>query len=450
MKQTFVFFLLVFAVKFTAQNAIVPGFSVSISSEEAKGFYFFSPIKIGHNGVATLPVNVIIDEKGNLVYYKKFSKGPFAGNFRLLTNGLMTYQHSNKFYLMDSAFVIKDTIVCVNGIQQEPREFFILPNGHYVLLGSETIKMDLSEYPFFNHKGLPGDTAANVKCDVIQELDSNKHLVFEWRSKHHNQFNTVDAFFMSNPKDVDWQHSNAIAIDKEGDYYLSVKHFNEITKISRKDGHIIWHLGGKKNQFHFINDPDMFKGQHGIYLLPNSNILVYDNGRGGKTTHPEGAKEYKLDENKRIAKLVWSHIPNKNYWSSGYGNVQRLSNGNTLVSFGRCDDSNLLFNVTKPNGKKIFELVTDDSLRNYRTYYYQSLPFKMKRPKITCVSINNQWFLQAQEGYNSYSWSNGQTDRNILLKEKGIYFVCVLIGDGGNICSETLEIEDPQNPEKGK
>ena len=35
---------------------------------------------------------------------------------------------------------------------------------------------------------------------------------------------------------------------------ISSRHLNEITKISRTTGDIIWRFGGKNNQFTFVND----------------------------------------------------------------------------------------------------------------------------------------------------------------------------------------------------
>ena len=66
---------------------------------------------------------------------------------------------------------------------------------------------------------------------------------------------------------------------------------SEIVKINRQTGDVMWHLGGKMNQFTYIgehlqNAPDDTVGQHDIHRLANGNLLFFDNGNisGGGIT----------------------------------------------------------------------------------------------------------------------------------------------------------------------
>src|SRR5690606_28349907 len=104
-----------------------------------------------------------------------------------------------------------------------------------------------------------------------------------------------------------------------------------------------------------------FRGQHDIRILKNGNITLFDNGYNLPPIHPEGAKEYKLNEAKLEATLVWKHINNSEIHSSGYGNVQRLPNSNTLINYGRNDGSEIIFNVVTANGDVIFEIASKDT-----------------------------------------------------------------------------------------
>ena len=49
-------------------------------------------------------------------------------------------------------------------------------------------------------------------------------------------------------------------------------------KIDKSSGKVIWNLGGKKNEFEFINDEMKFSHQHSIRKLENGNIILFDNG----------------------------------------------------------------------------------------------------------------------------------------------------------------------------
>jgi len=62
-----------------------------------------------------------------------------------------------------------------------------------------------------------------------------KNVVFEWHTREHFDFLDVDTFFISDPTKVDWTHVNSLHADKDGNYILSVRHFNEVTKIKRSD-----------------------------------------------------------------------------------------------------------------------------------------------------------------------------------------------------------------------
>lgn len=421
----------------------IPSYSITVSGPSSAGYYFCSPIKTGAGSGSFPPMHLILDHNGDAVYYKFFS-GNNTGDFKIQPNGSITYNRLGKFYIMDSTFTIKDSVVVKNGFLFDGHDFQILPDGHFLLLGAETITMDLSSYHLFNGTN-PGSSTATVKCGVIQEQDANKNVVFEWRCKDHFSFTDVDPLWLTNPNNVDWTHLNAVEQDLDGNFLLSVRHFNEITKIKRSDSSIIWRLGGNANQFSFTNDPNRFKAQHDIRRIANGHLTLFDNG-SASPPHPCSAKEYLIDETASSAVLVWNYTENPNTFSRALGNVQRLPNGNTLVNYGMLNNLNQAFHVVTPNGTKAFEVVFSDTLRSYRAFNYQSLPWNLKRPVISCYSLGGQTYLDAGTGYNSYLWSNGATTQTIAITNTGSYFVWVPKGQGGFISSEKHVVSDLNNP----
>ena len=442
MKSRFYFvFLFLLPFTFQAQKPALPEFEVSVSDPQFSAYYFFSPLKVSPAG-NSLPINIILDHKGEIVYYKKFAKGPYSGSFRLHPNGLLSYYFDGNFFLMDSTLTVIDSITCKNGILLDSHDFLILPNGHYLMLGYEYIQMDLSSYLYFNKKNSPGSKTAKVKCDVIQELDAKKRVVFEWHGKDHYTFSDVNPLYLNNPNDVDWMHFNAVEDDGEGNLLISSKYLDEITKIKRSTGEIVWRLGGKKNQFTFTNDILMFKGQHDIRATGRNTITLFDNGLPGFPVHPETAKEYLLDEKLMTAKLIWKHINNSEAYSSGYGNVQRLTDDLTLVNYGRSEQSTTLFNVVNASGRKFFEILSKDSLINYRAFAYEKLPWGIKRPIINSYTKNGQQFLDAGKGYQNYRWSDGQTGQVIKVSQPGIYTVFTELKQGGVLVSSKFIVKN--------
>jgi hypothetical protein len=146
---------------------------------------------------------------------------------------------------------------------------------------------------------------------------------------------------------------------------------DEITKIDRQTGDIIWRLGGleaKNNQFLFINDPITFSHQHDIRRLSNGNITLFDNGNL-HTPPVTRSLEYQLDEENKIAELVWKYNNDPITYASFRGSTRRLANNNTLIGWGHHHDPREVSEI-KPDGTIALEVIFPDSLVNYRAFKF--------------------------------------------------------------------------------
>lgn len=76
-----------------------------------------------------------------------------------------------------------------------------------------------------------------------------------------------------------------------------------------------------------------FSHQHGIRRLANGNIILFDNGNL-HVPSASRAVEYKLDEQTKVAELVWEYRRLPPLFSHILGFAQRLTNGNTLICYG--------------------------------------------------------------------------------------------------------------------
>lgn len=438
-------FFLMFFYAFTACGQTIPQFTATIHDSSSQGYYFLVPIKMGPQGANFNPTHLILDKLGKVVYVKEFVSGLNTGDFKILKNGFMTYTYRNKYFMMDSSFTIVDSVYCKNGIQTDGHDMQVLTNGDFLLMGSENVVTDLSSYYLFNHNGSPGSQTASVKSVVIQIQDVNKNVIFEWHAKDYFSFADVDTNRLNNPAVVDWTHANAVEEDFDGNLLLSSRHFNEITKINRTTGAIMWRLGGNANQFTFTNDPAMFIGQHDCRRISNGHLTLLDNGSSG---HPCSAKEYELDEINLTATLKWYYLPDSAIYSQSTGNVQRLSNGNTLIDFGNLNTNidQPAFEVVDSSGQKVFEVNFADTLLTYRGFNFDSLPFQFPRPEISCSETGGIGYLDAGANYSSYKWSNGETSRIIALSNIGEYSVFVPAGDSGFISSIPFVVTDIGDP----
>jgi hypothetical protein len=141
---------------------------------------------------------------------------------------------------------------------------------------------------------------------------------------------------------------------------------DEITKINRQTGEIIWRLGGKRNQFEFINDPDGFNYQHDVRRLANGHITIFDNGNYHTPPYSR-AIEYQLDEGLLKAEKVFEFRHNPDIHSGKLGNVQGLSTGNTIIGWGLHKTA---VTEIRPDGTTVFELDFTDNVYSYRAFRF--------------------------------------------------------------------------------
>ena len=239
---------------FLTAFAQIPPYVAEDFGEVEQGYYFMTP-NYFQGASNDLSEAVILDGRGNVVFHQPV---PYVSDFRVWPNGRMSYAARGKHVLLDGGFMLVDSVSCANGVTNDLHELRILANGNYLVLGSEEITMDLSGYTCFQNGTAAGSPTAIVEAAVIQELNAAQDLVWEWHAIDHFDFLDVDTTRLNNPNNVDWTHSNALELDTDGNVLLSSRHFNEITKIDRNTGEVIWRLGGVQNDFGFGSDPGFF------------------------------------------------------------------------------------------------------------------------------------------------------------------------------------------------
>ena len=271
----------------------------------------------------------------------------------------MTYYDRSvgKFRELDQTYATVGFYDAVNHWTNH-HDFQLLPNGHQLYLIYDPRTIDMSQV-------VPGGKpAATVYGLIVQELDTNRRVVFEWRSWDH--MDLTDSNQDLTTQVIDLIHANAIGLDFDGNLLISSRHLDEVTKINRQTGAIIWRWGGKRNQFTFIGDNRRFSHLHDIRLLPNGHYTLYDNGNG-LTPEYSRALEYVLDQTNKTATLVWEYRNTPDVFAWGMGNVQRLPNGNTMIGWGATVPT--LTEVT-PDGRKAFELTMDTMHQSYRAFRF--------------------------------------------------------------------------------
>jgi hypothetical protein len=200
----------------------------------------------------------------------------------------------------------------------------------------------------------------------VQEVDKKRTVVFEWKAYEHYKLTDVGPEVNLLDPSFVHTHINSIDLDLDSNLVVSSRNLDEITKIDRKSGNILWRLGGKNNQFKFVNDSIGFSAQHAASTLPNGNLVLFDNGLFHKPRFSR-AIEYRLDATNKTATLVWSYRNTPDITSEIWGNVQRLKNGNTLVAWG---ESEIAATEVDPQGQKVFEMTFPKDVFSYRIFRF--------------------------------------------------------------------------------
>ena len=365
-----------------------PEITVEIFDDPADGKLFF-----GVFGATPKPSILISENSGNPIFYLETNS--IATDFKKQPNGLLTYfdSQNKKFYALNNHYELVDSFYCGNGFETDLHELQLLNNGHCYLLGLDPQIIDMSVLV----EG--GKEDATVKGFVVQELDENKNVVFQWRSLDY--ISVLDAEEIDfTAQVIDYIHTNSICVDFDGNLIISSRNLNEVTKFNRQTGELIWRLGGKQNQFSFINEEYKFYRQHDARRLQNGNILLFDNGNF-HTPRFSRAVEYNLNETTFVATKVWQFRNSPDLYTSAMGNVRRLSNGNTLINWTRGG----FITEVRPDGSKALEIKFPPELYSYRVFksYWETTIFQPQMDSINFgdVSIGETFTKQVVIQSNS-------------------------------------------------
>ncbi len=333
-----------------------PYIQTTLSGTPAEGRLFLANVRFSGPFV---PYMLILDDTGTPIFYRKMNA--WCSDFKVQPNGLLTYYDtfSERYYALDSSYAVVDSFYCGNGYTTDLHELRLLPDGHALLLGQDPEAVDMSTIV----QG--GNPRAVVTGIVLQELDRDKNVVFEWRSWDHFQITDATHEDLRASK-IDYVHSNAIELDGDGNILLSSRHLDEITKIDRATGETLWRMGGKHNEFTFVNDPIGFSHQHAVRRLDNGDFILFDNGNFHSPQFSR-AVEYQVDESAMTATLVWQYRHTPDVYGSAMGYVQRFTGGHTLIGWGA---TNPTVTELDENGSKILELTFEPGAYSYRAYRY--------------------------------------------------------------------------------
>ncbi|MBN2191330.1 MAG: hypothetical protein JW751_00820, partial [Polyangiaceae bacterium] len=181
----------------------------------------------------------------------------------------------------------------MQGMSVRHHDVAVLPNEHVVYM----------EYKDGNSNG----------CDLIKELNPEG-----------GSTNTLLDVNTANPSFSGQCHSNAINWwPDQNKYTLSVLNWNSIIAFDQQ-GSVLWKFGGSITDFQNAS----WSHQHQHHLLSDSSILLFNNDG---LTSGQGSSVLEFTMSGSSATRVWDFASGNT--TNSMGDVKRLHNGNTLVTY---------------------------------------------------------------------------------------------------------------------
>lgn len=205
----------------------------------------------------------------------------------------------------------------------------------------ENIHHDVYEMPNGNFLVTVNKIGLKTIEDFILELNRSTGAitnVWDLNLILPRRYTFINAF-----NNDDWFHTNAVYYDKRDNSIVVSGQKQGVVKVSW-DNKLKWILappeGWKGYESYFFKpqgtDFEWSWGQHSPVLMPNGNILLFDNGYGreyGKGGSYSRTVEYKIDEEKKTIQQVWQYGKERGVELSSpiISNVEYIENSKTKL-----------------------------------------------------------------------------------------------------------------------
>ena len=206
--------------------------------------------------------------------------------------------------------------------------------------GTELDAVDVCPEAHHDFAELPDGTVA-VLCHDTRKIDGES-IVGDRLVEVAPDHTTTDVWFVWDHWDYDpiqgqdphWGYAHANALDHQAEtdtYTLSTRKLDTIFHIHRPDGAVSWRFGGDQSDFVPADALTSLPTSQHQHQLLGDRLLVFDNGP--PTELASRAVEYTLDTESWTTTEAWWYWPDPPLYSYAYGDVERLPDGSTLVTF---------------------------------------------------------------------------------------------------------------------
>jgi len=284
---------------------------------------------------------MILDPDGQLVWFEPIQPKE-ATDFRVQTwrgKPVLTWWEGRitqtgvgigRYVISDQTYKRIAEFGLGNGLTGDLHEFRLTPRGTALVLAYKPVVRDLTTVGV--------DKRSWVYDSVVQEVTvPGARVLFEWHSIDHvplaESVSRKPAKTASRKAPFDYFHVNSVDLEPNGNLLVSARNTHTLYEIDRKDGHIVWRLGGKESDF-AMGPGTRFGYQHDARRQRDGTITLFDNSATPAIAKFSRALVIRADEKTKRATLVHAYAHPKHVLSPHQGDAQRMANGDTLVGFG--------------------------------------------------------------------------------------------------------------------
>jgi Arylsulfotransferase (ASST) len=293
--------------------------------------------------------------------------------------------------VLNSSYQTVATVRGGNGLLPDLHDFQIASGDVAYATAFNPIRCDLGKAQG-PHDGVILDA-------VILEIDIKTGLVrWEWHALDHVAASESEG---SPPPHSawDWFHINSIDPEPNGNVLISARNTWAAYQLEKGTGNILWRLGGLKSSFK-MGPGTKTAWQHDARMQSNGDVTIFDDGSDPAEEPQSRAVRIALDLKGHAARLVSAYThPSPPLLAASQGNVQTLSNGDSVVGYGGVP----VVTEFAKNGTVVFDAHLPLDQLFYRAFRF---PWNARpaSPPAVLAALNNT----AEETIVHMSW-NGAT-----------------------------------------
>jgi arylsulfate sulfotransferase len=289
---------------------------------------------------------IILDAKGEIVWYESFQKGARVSNWTKHRTVLCILGHDSiPFSGGDEIVEIALSGEVITHLVRGKDDMDKVVH-HDVRFDDENNIYALTfDWRVFDLSSVGGTKQDSILGDGIVVFNRQGKKLWEW-----SVFDHIDPLQDSKIlKDKrDWLHANSLVKDTDGDFLISFRDLNQIWKVDASTGSVKWKFGQKGN--FKLQDQYLFSGQHGTHASGVNELLMLDNGLQRKSTR---VLAFKLDTlTKQAVSTLEIPMP-KEYFSIPKGSAYKIDHDKYLL----CLSQPRVLMIVDATGKTLWKVI---------------------------------------------------------------------------------------------